>query len=98
MVRVAKRAATTAWDSNHAALFQRGFRELDWNPLEEGGAAIGAIVENAIAEHADFGALRWLFSEKQGGEKKSNSNLHYHYKVEASEYITQLARSGIRSR
>jgi hypothetical protein len=99
MGRVTKRAATTTWDSaHHAALYQKGFRELHWDPLETSGPAIKLIIEQAIAADADFEGLRWLFSTKLGGEKDSNNNLYYHYKSEASEYITQLARIGIRSR
>jgi hypothetical protein len=98
MGRVKKRTASTAWDSNHATLYQRGFRDLHWGPLETKGPAIKEIVEGAIAADPDFGALRWLFSKAQGGEKDNNNNLYLHYKTEASEYITQLARIGIRSR
>jgi hypothetical protein len=42
-------------------------------------------------------SLRWLFLDTQGGEKDNNTNVYYHYKMEASEYITQLAHIGIRS-
>lgn len=98
MGRVTKRGATSSWDANHAALYQKGFRDLGWDPLEIKGPAIKEIIEGAIANDGDFESLRWLFSKKQGGEKDSNSNLYYHYKEEASEYITQLARIGIRSR
>mgnify|MGYP006360389313 FL=1 len=97
MGRVSKRGATTSWDANHAALYQRGFRDLQWDPLETKGPAIKAIIEEAISADSAFETLRWLFSKASGGEKDSNSGLYYHYKEEASEYITQLARIGIRS-
>ena len=97
MGRVTKQGATTSWDASHAALYQKGFRDLHWDPLETKGLAIKDIIEGAISTDGDFESLRWLFSKTQGGEKDSNSNLYYHYKEEASEYITQLARIGIRS-
>jgi hypothetical protein len=97
MGRVGKRGATTSWDANHAALYQRGFRELGWDPLETKGTEIKGIIDGAISTDGDFESLRWLFSKTQGGEKDNNNNLYYHYKAEASEYITQLARIGIRS-
>ena len=69
MGRVSKRGATTSWDANHAALYQRGFRDLQWDPLETKGPAIKAIIEEAISADSAFETLRWLFSKASGGRR-----------------------------
>ena len=71
MGRVSKRGATTSWDANHAALYQRGFRDLQWDPLETKGPAIKAIIEEAISADSAFETLRWLFSKASRGGRRT---------------------------
>jgi hypothetical protein len=67
MGRVSKQGATTSWDANHAALYQRGFHDPQWDPLETKGPAIKGIIEEAILADSAFESLHWLFSKASGG-------------------------------
>lgn len=82
------------WTAEHAAvIIQRGFRELGRDPHETGGKEINTIIKG---DQASFEILQPFFSKAQGGTKGDNNQIYSHYKNQASEYITLLAKCGTR--
>jgi len=85
------------WGPAEAALMNKGFRELHWDPHTTDGRVINTVIKNTISERApEFDSLKTFFSVNEGGTRPSNNGLYKHYKDIASEYIVLLAKIGIR--
>jgi hypothetical protein len=81
------------WKPEHTAALQRGFAEHNWNPEEKDGKTIFTIVRS-VPEI--FEIIRPFLSKNYGGTKENNNILYKHYKTQGSEFITLLAKKGIR--
>jgi hypothetical protein len=83
------------WKAKHAVLMHKGFCKLGWDPLEIKGKNILPFIVKAIEDHEEFKPLERFLLTSMGGVKKSNNKIYGHYKTEASEYTTDMARRGV---
>jgi hypothetical protein len=81
------------WKPEHAAALQKGFREYNWDPEEKNGRTICTIIRS-VPEI--FSILQPFFGTSYGGTKANNNPIYLHYKSQGSEFITLLAKGGIR--
>jgi hypothetical protein len=79
------------WGATQSSAFQRGLKEKGWDPLLTDRKKIKQIIQN---DAATFAEVKPWFDKTNGGEKNNNNNTQY--KNSASEYITLLAKIGIR--
>ena len=87
------------WGGSEVAAMLKGFREQNWDPYLTSGKEIFAVVHDAVTDDdtkEEYAILLPFFSKKHGGSQKDNNKIYTHYKTTASEYITTLARLGIR--
>ena len=89
--------AKVTWKAEHAALLQKGFQELGWDPTITAGKDINSLVKTAIREDKEFEPLLAFFSVNEGGKQPNNNKIYGHYKEQGSEYYTRMARAGFRS-
>ena len=84
---------TKNWGNKQNLAFQRGFKDKGWDPHLTDGKKIRQTVIN---EPDIFAEVKPWFSQKDGGTKSNNNTIYTHFKTQASEYITLLAKIGIR--
>jgi hypothetical protein len=77
------------WTDTQARFVIRLFEKGKADPEQESPEYIKSVASN-------YSELKPFFSRKQGGENSDNRALHTGYRNAASEYITMLAKKGIR--
>ena len=86
-----KKKDTSSWRPEHTAALQQGFKDKNWDPYLTDGKQINATIKS---DPAIFEILKPFFSTAKGGLKTNNNQIYTHYKNQAIEYITHLAKIG----
>jgi len=88
-----KKTTPKRWGDEHKQAILTGFRDHGWNPEEQSGVKINALIKSVPELLA---ILQPFFSINEGGTKTSNNQLYEHFKSVGCEFIVAKTRDGFR--